>query len=101
MSGGWAGSNRRAELPPDWSARRRAVLERDGYRCTQLDSEDRRCTSEADDVDHLGDRHDHRLEMLAAKCEWHHDRKTAAQGNAARRRFTTRRPREPHPGLVR
>lgn len=101
MPGRWAGSNRRAELPPNWySEIRPAVLKRDGYRCTATLSDDTRCIEPATDVDHLGDKHDHRLENLAAKCGWHHRKKTSAQGNAARQRQPPlRRPPEPHPGL--
>jgi 5-methylcytosine-specific restriction enzyme A len=93
-------TDRRQHLPPDWEARRKRVLERDGYRCTAILSDGTRCTRPATDVHHTGDRHDHREEMLASACEWHHRRETSAQGNAARSRMTQKRPPERHPGLT-
>lgn len=99
MAGGWAGSNRRQQLPPDWPAIRRRILQRDGHQCTALMGDGTRCPERARDVDHLGDRHDHRDENLTSKCGWHHGRKSSAEGNAARRRWSSRRKSEPHPGL--
>ena len=115
MPGRWAGSRRRDELPADWvPVVRPAVLARDGYRCTWLDGypdggherylagryhTHQRCQQPARDVDHVGDRHDHRPESLRSLCGWHHDRRSSAQGNAARRRPSNRRPVEEHPGL--
>lgn len=102
MPGGWSDSNRRAELPPNWASEiRPRILERDGYRCTAiLRNNGRRCPDKATDVDHVGDRHDHCDENLASLCEWHHDRKSSAEGNAARKRISSRRPPERHPGLL-
>ncbi|RRQ79390.1 HNH endonuclease [Streptomyces griseofuscus] len=100
MSGGWAGSNRRAELPHDWyTVIRPAVLERDEYRCrARLDG--RVCGRPANQVDHIGDKHDHRIEMLQALCARCHAQKSSAQGNAARWTVRMRRPPERHPGLL-
>lgn len=100
MSGQWAGSNRRAELPADWyTYRRPAVLQRDEHRCrNRLNG--RVCARWANQVDHIGDKHDHRIEMLQALCEDCHNRKSSRQGNDARwAERTTRRP-ERHPGLI-
>lgn len=95
----WAGSTRKATLPPNWAAVRRAVLDRDGHRCTWAD-EHGRCGQQANQVDHMGDRDDHRLSVLRSLCAWHHGQVSARQGNAARRPVTARRPVERHPGLA-
>ncbi|MDX2528043.1 HNH endonuclease [Streptomyces europaeiscabiei] len=96
MSGGWADSNRRNELPADWyTGIRPAILERDGHRCQA-------CGDHATDVDHIGDKHDHRPDNLQALCGWCHKRKTSAQGNQSpnRQQITETRQREQHPGLM-
>jgi 5-methylcytosine-specific restriction protein A len=96
MSGGWTGSNRRAELPDDWYTRiRPQILERDEYRC-------RACGKPATDVDHIGDKDDHRPGNLQALCGWCHRRKTSEQGNYSpnRAKVTEVRPGERHPGLT-
>lgn len=80
----WSGSGRRRELPPDWRARRQQVLNRDGHRCTHIDH-GVRCPAAATEVHHLGDKHDHRLEMLASLCAPHHRAETQAEAAAARR----------------
>ena len=94
----WENSTRASRLPPDWQRRRRLVLERDGYRCTEL-TDGERCTEPATDVDHRTPGDDHSLPNLRALCRWHHARKSSSEGNASRRRFTARRPVEPHPGM--
>jgi hypothetical protein len=101
MPGQWAGSNRREELPTNWYTEiRPAVLERDGYRCTAPLRDETRCPEPGTDVDHIGDPNDHSLPNLRLLCSWHHDRKSSAQGNAARLRPPPlRRPAEKHPGL--
>jgi 5-methylcytosine-specific restriction endonuclease McrA len=96
VSGGWTDSNRRDELPADWYTRiRPMILERDGYRCQA-------CGRPATDVDHIGDKHDHRPANLQALCGWCHRRKTSRQGNQSpnRQRVTEARPGERHPGLM-
>lgn len=100
MSGGWAGSNRRAELPADWyTTIRPFVLQRDEYRCrNRIDG--RVCGRTANQVDHIGDRHDHRPEMLQALCADCHAIKSSRQGNAARWAERQQRPKERHPGLI-
>lgn len=100
MTGRWqGGAQRLARFPPDWKARRRAVLERDGRICQLCGRPG------ADTVDHIDDPDDHRLENLRAV----HDRRpphchrfrSSAQGSAARtaKAVSERRPREAHPGL--
>jgi hypothetical protein len=101
MSGHWKGSNRRSELPPNWYTEiRPAVMERDAYRCTATLRDDTRCPEPGTDVDHIGDPHDHSLGNLRLLCSWHHNKRSSAQGNAARLRPPPlRRPSEAHPGL--
>jgi len=97
---GWTSSSRRTELPPDWPAIRTRILTRDGYRCTWI-TDGRRCQARATDVDHVGDKHDHRDENLRALCSECHKRRTQAQAKQAQaaQRAKARRPTEPHPGL--
>lgn len=73
----WATSTRRATLPKDWPRRRAKVLRRDGYRCT-------RCGAPATDVDHAGDRNDHRYESLRSLCGDCHTERTTEQRLDAR-----------------
>ena len=97
----WEGSDRRDRLPADWSTRRVRVLRRDGYRCQAKDSIGVKCEAPANQCDHIvaGDNHDE--DNLQALCRWHHDRKSSAEGAAARRpRPTQRRAPEAHPGMV-
>lgn len=116
MPGGWQGSNRRTELPANWRAEiRPAVLARDGHRCTWLEGHDDggfptylagsyppadRCNERGSDVDHVGDRHDHGVHNARTLCGWHHARRSGSQGGTAQPRFTTKLPRETHPGLL-
>ena len=101
-SGKWAGSNRRAELPPDWEKIRRRIFERDNWRCTAM-TPFGRCLQVATDCDHVGSKHDHSDENLTSLCADHHKAKTALQGPTARRerREAKKRPPEIHPGLRR
>lgn len=95
----WDTSDRRASLPSNWRAIRQAVLVRDAYLC-QI--QDEGCTRTASEVDHVGDRNDHRLEVLRAACRSCHGKRTARQGNAAkmRKRVNAMRSKERHPGLA-
>jgi 5-methylcytosine-specific restriction endonuclease McrA len=91
---GWSGSDRRATLPKDWPKIRAQVLKRDGHACVN-------CGEPANQVDHVGDRMDHSPGNLASLCFLCHQRKTASQSVAARRRLAAAkyRPQEKHPGL--
>ncbi|WP_375151143.1 HNH endonuclease [Pantoea sp. ANP04] len=52
-------------------------------------------------MDHVRPGDDHSLDNLRAICRSCHGRKTAAEGNAARKRLPPkRRPPERHPGLL-
>jgi 5-methylcytosine-specific restriction endonuclease McrA len=104
-SGRWSGTsatNRRAELPRNWATEiRPAVIERDKGLCQWRERPDGPiCGARGTDVDHIGDKHDHRPEMLQALCEDCHNRKSSRQGNAARWAVRRQRPPERHPGLI-
>ena len=101
----WEGSNRRAELPPNWQKIRKRVLRRDGYQCRYVSQTGARCRDLATDVDHVGHKMNHELENLQALCSFHHSKKTGAQGSAAstaaRREIDARwRRAESHPGAL-
>jgi 5-methylcytosine-specific restriction protein A len=87
--------DRKAELPPDWPALRRAVLARDGSVCTWR-TRGVRCLMRATVVDHVGDRHDHRIGNLRSLCAEHNQIRTVQQGVDAARR-ARRRPMPEHP----
>lgn len=98
-----ARSRRRAELPADWDWRVRQVKKRARGRCEWKLPSGARCPARGTDADHRGDRFDHSLGNLVWSCEYHHDKKTSAQGRqalAARARLA-RRPTEQHPGQLR
>lgn len=101
MPGHWAGSTRRDTLPANWPAVRRHVFKRDGWQCTEI-IDGQRCTNRATDCDHIGDRLDHRPEMLRSKCKTHHAIKSSREGNAARAAVmaTAYHKREKHPGII-
>lgn len=101
-TGHWAGSNRRAELPPGWYSRiRPRILRRDKGVCQWRMAVGGICEAHANQVDHIRDPNDHRDENLQALCKRHHDRKSSAEGNAARApRPSRRRQPEPHPGAI-
>ncbi len=88
----WASSSRRITLPPNWSAIRAAILERD--QTCQLAYPDEwhtargpaRCAGLALEVDHIGAPDDHRPKQLRGVCPPCHRRRTQAQSAAARRR---------------
>jgi 5-methylcytosine-specific restriction protein A len=92
----WDSSNRRAELPPNWSSEIvPRIRRRDSDRCQTCGSTNR------PEVDHIGDPHDHRDHNLRVLCHWHHAKRTAQQAAAARGpAVTERRPAERHPGLA-
>jgi len=102
-SGGWQGSTRRRTLPPDWMRVRNHVLKRDGRRCRIRDT---MCIGVATEVDHVGDREDHRPEMLRAACGPCHQNRSSMQGGQAAGRArraivaARRRPAERHPGII-
>lgn len=107
MSGGWAGSDRKARLPVDWAALRAEGRRRNPQRLCHV------CKLPGgEDFDHInGDWQDNRPENL----DWIHGRlsvlrgvsevnchgkKSSAEGVAARARLSNRRPKPKHPGLL-
>ena len=105
MSGKWAGSNRKHRLPANWETLRKQVHRRDNSRCQVRLSDGARCGEIAIDVDHIRRGDDHRLENLRCICDWHHNKKSAAEGaqayNAAIRKSKAKfRRTEQHPGLL-
>lgn len=107
MSGGWAGSDRRARLPDDWNWRREQVKQRAGGRCEEKipgrNGGRFRCSATGTDCDHIvrGDNHD--LSNLRWVCARHHSAKTAAEGNQAKAaiKATGTRTPERHPSSLR
>ena len=96
----WQGSNRRAELPPDWAKRRKACLDAAGGRCQWILPSGARCPREATDADHKSDPLNH--DDLQALCRTHHNRKTGEEARAARaKKGSAKRPKETrHPGRL-
>lgn len=95
----WAGSTRRARLPPDWftpGGRRDRVLARPDGRVCALRYPDI-CIGFATQVDHKVAGDDHSDENLQPACHPCHAHKSALEGAAARSR--ERRPPETHPAL--
>jgi hypothetical protein len=78
----WSGSDRRADLPADWRARRSAVLARDKGVC-QLRHPG--CTHRAIEVHHTVSRTIHDLEALIATCPSCHKVETQREAANARR----------------
>jgi len=102
MAGNWHGTARRDRLPPDWSRIRARILQRDSHRCTWVER-GQRCTTAATDVDHRVNNDDDSDSNLRALCSYHHRKKTAVEGNAAKAalKAKARREPEPHPGRTR
>lgn len=100
---GWGDSDRKERLPENWEELRRARLDKDGWRCTAwLPKSRKRCPRPATDVDHHKPGDDHRIENLRSLCATHHGKKSAREGNQARRakQAARYRPAEKHPGLL-
>lgn len=94
----WEGSDRRTRLPPNWTTEIvPRILDRDAHTCRIAWPG---CTRHATEVDHIRRGDDHRDANLQAACTWCHARKSSAEGNAARPRYSRRRPPEQHPGLL-
>lgn len=90
----WETSARRSELPRDWATIRRRILARDPICRLALEV----CTGRSNEVDHVGDKHDHSDHNLRGVCTPCHKRRTQEQAQAAKPR--QRRATESHPGLL-
>lgn len=96
----WKGHNRGADLPSDWEQRRAECFRVYGDICHVCKEPG------ATDADHIGDRTDHRIEMLrpihgirtVQRC---HVYKSSAEGGRAKadKQGRMKRPQERHPGL--
>jgi 5-methylcytosine-specific restriction enzyme A len=98
----WATSDRKDRLPPDWGKRRHQVLARCGGRCEVLKKDGSRCRDDATEVDHIVAGDSHELSNLRGICRWHHARKSALEGVAAKKALNEilyRKP-ETHPGVI-
>lgn len=98
-------TDRKATLPPDWERRRRAVFQRDGWRCTYVDPDTGRCRGPAEECDHVRSRDNHDPTNLTSLCSYHHGKKSGGQGGAARAKKVRQsrqrfRRDEGHPGSL-
>lgn len=101
----WQGSNRRERLPAGWDKIRKRIMKRDGFECQAKLRNGGRCGEPATDVDHIDPGDDHRDQNLQALCDWHHKRKSGAEGaRAAKRKRAAIKKKfrrvEDHPGLL-
>lgn len=100
MSGSW----RTTPLPANWTALRRQVLERDGGVCQWLVGPSL-CGAPANQVDHVIPSGPDAMSNLQALCSFHHQQKSASEGQAALRAKRKeimerlRKPPERHPGM--
>lgn len=77
-------SKRRLEFPPNWYTHiRPAVIARDGGRCVE-------CGQPGNQVDHIGNKHNHDLTNLRLLCAPHHASRTASQGVRASKERASR-----------
>ena len=92
----WANSTRRATLPANWPALKRACHQRDNWTCVDCGLHDP--TGRLLEADHDGDRDDHRIDNLRTRCTLArkggngcHDKHTKRQAAEARRQAAARR----------
>lgn len=88
-------SRRRKELPANWAALRRRVLERDNHTCVL-------CGKKATHVDHIKRGGDHSSLNLRALCQTCHMARTGRDGGRTQRKPkpSTKRLAEQHPGWL-
>ena len=97
----WETSDRRSRLPANWSALVKQVKVRDGGQCTWRLPRGKRCPRPGTDVDHRVNDDNHDLSNLRLLCKHHHDKKTAREAWAGKRKKRQGRQKrvERHPGL--
>lgn len=94
------GDEKGRELPSNWESQIVPdIKKRDGGRCRWILPSKRRCPRAGVEVDHIGDPDDHSYRNLRLLCVFHHGKRTARQGIAARaaRKAKKFRPGEDHP----
>lgn len=93
MTGHWASSNRKHELPRNWSTITRRIKQRDPV-CTWPG-----CDQPTTDIDHVGHPLDHSDQNLRGLCGPHHKQRTKQQARAAHQAVYARaqRPQPTHP----
>ena len=96
----WSGSTRRYRLPPNWNILREQTKVRAGNQCEATLNDGRRCPDQGTDCDHIVAGDNHELSNLQWLCRWHHNKKSAREGQKSSRRITEKHPREKHPGLA-
>lgn len=97
-SGKWKSSDRRQHLPANWRALRLEVADRAHWICEWVEA-GQRCSAKGSECDHIGDRDDHRIEMLRWLCSAHHQADTQRRAQEARRKYAEPlRAPEAHPG---
>lgn len=106
MGKGWKGSDRRERLPKDWPAWVARVRARSGGFCEvpRASKGGKVCGRPANGgVDHIDRDKGESMINLRDTCFFHHSKKTAAEGNAAKaqKEASRYRDREDHPGLIR
>ena len=96
----WVTSDRLERLPDNWPELRDETFRIKGKRC--LVQWDDACEIEATEVDHIVPGDDHRIENRQPVCERCHQKKSSAEGNAAKARLKAlrKRPTDRHPGLM-
>ena len=106
----WSSSDRDARFNPGWEKTRKAILERDGYACRRIVTDEFGlpcvCGRPANEVDHIrrarnGEADDDSPSNLEALCSWHHRQKTERESAEQRRENRqTRKEREWYSGAV-
>ncbi|WP_430517304.1 HNH endonuclease [Glutamicibacter creatinolyticus] len=105
----WSTSSRREELPDNWPELRSIVIHRASGRCEARHKSGRRCWDKGTDVDHIrphAEGGSDELSNLQLLCQWHHGRKSSAEGgrgfqrNYQKLKALTVREAEKHPGVV-
>ena len=79
----WKGSKRKSELPSNWPKIRAKVLRHANYKCEQRLDDGSKCNEHANQCDHIRRGNDHSMRNLQALCEYHHAKKSSAEGAAA------------------